>query len=385
MQRLTVLLTAAALTAAVAGCTTAEQAALEKFCADNGIADCEIFTRKSTDPGSAIGVPPEVEQPIAATALAPSAAPADLRTWAETQRTAEESASKVITEGSYTYIGVAGGMQRTGGYRIEIVNVAKQDGGYLVEAKVIAPGPDEMVTMALQNPIAFFQLQKLEGNVEVRVLAPAADEAAEGGDGAAIKPPVNERVTVSAVWAEAERVEVTGKALIADIHFEVMLGDAVLAQADAQVKENAYIANLLVAGGVKPGMVLVVSNPDGGEVLDRIPLDTENRGGVIAEDEVWSDNFRVNKPLQVAADLVLVEGAARAFEATFKVEIWADDKKVAEDWVMAMDGAPNFGRFSHRIKVEGGVPSGAEARFILESAKDGSETVELTVPVVPQS
>lgn len=194
------------------------------------------------------------------------------------------------------------------------------------------------------------------------------------GDG---ETPREKKVTVNASWAEPTRLHVTGTANLGDLEFQVKLGDKVLSRADAQVKEGRYIANLLVEGGYQRGMKLVVSDPADGEVLTNVSLEQ----GMVTDDEVHSANFRVVRPRLIAADRILLEGTARAFEAMFRVEVWSGDKQLAAKAVQASEGGPAFGWFSTEIVIEGGVPADAEVHYIIVSMKDGSHTVELSLPV----
>lgn len=168
LRKLSVLLTAAALTVALAGCSEAEQARLERFCQQNGISDCHLFV-----PGAAAPTPvtPSANA-LTLTAVDPSNVPASLAEWAAAMRNAEETGSQVLVEGNQTLIAIAGGLQSSGGYRIEVESVTQKDGVWVVAAKVVPPDSDQTVTTALENPVGIFQAPKLNGTVQVVVTPP---------------------------------------------------------------------------------------------------------------------------------------------------------------------------------------------------------------------
>ncbi|HLO02860.1 MAG TPA: protease complex subunit PrcB family protein, partial [Symbiobacteriaceae bacterium] len=104
---------------------------------------------------------------ITPSAIDAAEAPADLQTWAMTQKSAEAASYSVINGAEGRYLAISGGLQRSGGYSIEIVSTQLVDGTWVIEAQVVPPtGP---ATMALTNPVGYFQLGGMEGNVEVQI------------------------------------------------------------------------------------------------------------------------------------------------------------------------------------------------------------------------
>ncbi|MFZ5825703.1 MAG: copper amine oxidase N-terminal domain-containing protein [Bacillota bacterium] len=75
-------------------------------------------------------------------------------------------------------------------------------------------------------------------------------------------------LTYNLRWS-GELLEITGRASIPDLQFEIRLDGKVIAQSDAQVKDGAYITNILVEGGAAQTgkLELVISDPATGRVL----------------------------------------------------------------------------------------------------------------------
>ncbi|MGE0000991.1 MAG: protease complex subunit PrcB family protein [Fimbriimonadaceae bacterium] len=69
---------------------------------------------------------------------------------------------------------VAGGLKQSGGFEVSWIRVttSANSGSWKLTARVTAPGPDEMVTMAMTTPWAVYRLKDLPGKpsffVEVR-------------------------------------------------------------------------------------------------------------------------------------------------------------------------------------------------------------------------
>jgi hypothetical protein len=106
---------------------------------------------------------------IIPSAVAEADAPGELRTWASARK-AEGGVPgyKVVTTASVNYLAIVGGQQPTGGYSIEIVSANLVAGTWVIEAKVVAPtGPAITV---ITNPVAYFSLNGMKGNVEVKML-----------------------------------------------------------------------------------------------------------------------------------------------------------------------------------------------------------------------
>lgn len=70
--------------------------------------------------------------------------------------------SKVISDSSYTYILLALGERSTGGYSIQIVDIAEvlEDGQPLltVKAKELKPAPDAMVIQVITYPTLVYRI-----------------------------------------------------------------------------------------------------------------------------------------------------------------------------------------------------------------------------------
>ena len=68
---------------------------------------------------------------------------------------------------------------------------------------------------------------------------------------------------------EGDRLQITGRAGVPDLQFQVLLDGKVIAQADTTVKEGVYIANVLVEGGPDQAgkMELQIIDPISGTVL----------------------------------------------------------------------------------------------------------------------
>lgn len=226
-HKFSLLLTAAALTASLAGCSDADQARLERFCQQNGISDCHLFI-----PGATPQTPTNpADTAVTATPVAVANVPASLAEWAASMRNAEESDIHVVTEGAHTYFAIAGGLQISGGYSVEVESISQTNGAWVVNAKVLAPDPETVVTAALENPVGFFQAPKLEGTVEVVVTPPPAPETNETDEPAGQDPAAGtaqsdiqvEAIAVTAApsdvqnWAESQRnVEESGSFVITE-------------------------------------------------------------------------------------------------------------------------------------------------------------------------
>lgn len=256
------VLSLAAVSALVAGCTPEEQAAFDKWCLARPQMCQEIK--------QFMGVIDAEETEVKAETVAMADLPAPLQRWSRER--AEEASAATFTAGEQTYVGVAAGMQRSGGYRLELTRVVSRSGDMVVEARLVAPPPGAMVTMALTNPVGYFKLPKASGAVSVRLTA---------GDGA--KPLALEvqkleasaaRLTVEHRWVTPMLLQVSGTADVADLHFELLAGGELVSQADAQVKAGEYIGNMTVEAGPTGELTLVVSTvePGGGRELTRVTV-----------------------------------------------------------------------------------------------------------------
>lgn len=103
---------------------------------------------------------------VTPTAVDAAALPAEIQTWAGALTVEEGASFKVSSAADGAVVGIAGGMQPTGGYTIELIGDARLiDGTWYLDAKVVPPsGP---ATEALTNPVAFFHLPGVTGMVKV--------------------------------------------------------------------------------------------------------------------------------------------------------------------------------------------------------------------------
>ena len=86
-------------------------------------------------------------------------------------RTTEKSRGYYIDileqEDSPYYIVICSGEKNTGGYDIEIVDIGLQDGELLITVKETSPGPDDMVTQAIEYPCCVLELDKLPSVINI--------------------------------------------------------------------------------------------------------------------------------------------------------------------------------------------------------------------------
>ncbi len=200
---------------------------------------------------------------VSAVPISRDQAPEELLNWAAQQQRVQKPAYKLVRMNDGYYLAVSGGMQKSGGYKVQVVEVKREQNGWKVVTEVIPPPPGTMVTMALENPVGFFRLAGAQGEVTIehRGLKPGADDSAVGTGPA--------KVTIELQWREGNLLSMTGKAFHPDLHFEVHKGGEVIATGETQVKQGRFIANLLVPGGPQEGLTLVVTTvePGGGQVL----------------------------------------------------------------------------------------------------------------------
>lgn len=159
------LLAAVALAALAPACSPREQAAFQQYCRENQI-DCAAVLA-GWEAGAGRPAAPR------AVALGAGEAPGPLREWAAARREHPAPAHTLFSVDGETYLAIAGGLQRTGGYRVEVTGIARQaDGTWLVTAAVVPPPPGALVTQALANPVGYFRLPGVTGAVQVQVAAP---------------------------------------------------------------------------------------------------------------------------------------------------------------------------------------------------------------------
>ncbi|HLO03215.1 MAG TPA: copper amine oxidase N-terminal domain-containing protein [Symbiobacteriaceae bacterium] len=127
----------------------------------------DLIPTPAEEPAPATGkVIPGSEQ-VAAVALEQAALSAEQTTWADAMLSAEPAAFKLFPVADGMIVGIAGGLQPSGGYTIELLGGGARlvDGTWYIDAKVVPP--TGMATMALTNPVAFFHLPGVSGTVTV--------------------------------------------------------------------------------------------------------------------------------------------------------------------------------------------------------------------------
>jgi|GEM_PF-6471871 len=357
LRKLALIGAGLALVGTVAGCSPEQKQAILQMCEKNP-AECAVLAEALAKQYSP---KPNVE----AHYMTRDEAPHTLVVWAAGEADSEKPAYRPFTTEANTYLAVTGGPQPTGGYKIRVERVVQEGNVWWVETRLISPGGN--ATTVIDNPVGYFRFPKLDGEVRVRWVG-------------------EQTLTVNAGWTEDGMVKVTGYAKnMADIHIEALLGgDAVISQADAQVKDGYFESNLIIPGGpTNLTLVFMTVDPVAPKVVHTVEIKAP-AGDTQPKDEVWSANFRVKKPWLSDKSTVMIEGKARVFEGVFRIEVWAGGKMLAGQPVYAKAGAPAYGPFSVMVTIEGGVPAGAEVRYLVENMKDGGFTTELTVPVVSQ-
>lgn len=106
-------------------------------------------------------------QQVAAVAVERTTLSAEQVAWADEMLSAEPATFKLFPVAGGVIIGIAGGLQSSGGYTIELLGGGARlvDGTWYLDAKLVPP--TEMASMAMTNPVAFFHLPGVSGNVEV--------------------------------------------------------------------------------------------------------------------------------------------------------------------------------------------------------------------------
>jgi hypothetical protein len=86
--------------------------------------------------------------------------PPEIAQWQEANRRSPGQYTK--HEGSHTYLMVAAGERPTGGYTVEVLSVRESGGKLHVAARINAPPPGSMVTMAFTYPTAVIRIDRTE-------------------------------------------------------------------------------------------------------------------------------------------------------------------------------------------------------------------------------
>lgn len=106
-------------------------------------------------------------QQVAAVAVERAELSADQVAWAAEMFSAEPATFKLFPAADGVIVGIAGGLQTSGGYTIELLGGGARliDEVWYIDAKVVPP--TGMATMALTNPVAFFHLPGVSGDLLV--------------------------------------------------------------------------------------------------------------------------------------------------------------------------------------------------------------------------
>lgn len=106
-------------------------------------------------------------QQVAAVAIERASLSVAQAAWADEMLSAEPATFQLFPVADGVVVGIAGGLQPTGGYTIELLGGGARlvDGTWYLDAKVVPP--TGMATMALTNPVAFFHLPGVSGDLLV--------------------------------------------------------------------------------------------------------------------------------------------------------------------------------------------------------------------------
>jgi hypothetical protein len=115
----------------------------------------------------AVGNPDQV-QTLSLQAASSDQAPERLKEWIASQRGFPKPEGKALTVSSETWIALSGGVRPTGGYRVEVMNTFKENGTWIIQARVVPPAPGTIVTQALTTPTAYYKTHALGEPVEIR-------------------------------------------------------------------------------------------------------------------------------------------------------------------------------------------------------------------------
>lgn len=124
------------------------------------------------NPGSAPATNPGGVHTLSLEAASANQAPAKLQEWVSSQRGMKSPEGKILTVGTETWIGLSGGVQPTGGYKVEIEKATQVNGTWIIEASVVPPPPGSMVIQVLTTPTAYFKTGAITGPVEIRWTQP---------------------------------------------------------------------------------------------------------------------------------------------------------------------------------------------------------------------
>lgn len=95
-----------------------------------------------------------------------------------------------------------------------------------------------------------------------------------------------------------------------------------------------------------------------------------------------NDIFRNVTVTKTAQDTFEVKGQAQVFEAVVNYVVEDGHNELTQDFFQTSAGAPEWGDFSHTVKVKKAEPNSTLMLILFEvSAKDGSRRMELIIPL----
>ncbi|MFA9555695.1 protease complex subunit PrcB family protein [Evansella sp. AB-rgal1] len=77
---------------------------------------------------------------------------------------------RVFSENEMSVIVISGGMKNTGGHYIEVMKVENKEGMTVIQVKEHAPGPGDMVTQVMNNPIVVISVKASELHDVIEVI-----------------------------------------------------------------------------------------------------------------------------------------------------------------------------------------------------------------------
>jgi hypothetical protein len=127
----------------------------------------DLVARPAKGAEAPLGKVREGDAQVTAMAVTAAAVPAEMQSWASGLTVEQGPSFKVSSAADGSYVGIAGGMQPTGGYTIELIGGQARhvDGTWYIEARVVPPSG--MATQVLTNPVAFYHLPGVTGTVKV--------------------------------------------------------------------------------------------------------------------------------------------------------------------------------------------------------------------------
>lgn len=281
-----------------------------------------------------------------------SAVPEELRRWAGAQADATEPASRSVSTEEGIYVAIAGGLRGSAGYRIDIGSVIPQeDGSWLIEARVIPP--DGPAAAVMTNPVGFFLLPGVEGDVIVRFV-----ESGPAEEWVTPQPvPYPEVPEALQAWARFVR---TREEALVNTH---------------QTPEGLFVA---IAGGLKP---------TGGYQVKVI-------GDAVKRDGVWHLDVRVVPPTGMVTQaftnpvgfffLPGAEGPVEVRIAGSVLPVIDETLKVKVEWIegniLHVEGRAGFPDLHFEARVDGESVARADAQI-----KDGRYIANLIIDGGPRA